>query len=174
MMGTSEAMERQMTQVGAMVKVIKGRYEGEKGRLVAIYPAHDGMTLVVKTKTGDVNIDIPVITGPAEYLARADAAPHVVIVNPQGKPYTSEQLGVTMQGGAVMESEMDRLRYVIEAKDEHGWFDYAMHSDLTEAKAQLDSLREGFGDSLRLIDRHNMLEVVDHAPACAEAVTCDR
>ena len=58
-----------MTQVGTMVKVIKGRYEGEKGRLIAIHPAHDGMTLVVKTPTGDVNIDIPVMTGPSEYLA---------------------------------------------------------------------------------------------------------
>jgi transcription antitermination factor NusG len=61
-------MERKMAQVGTMVKVIKGRYEGEKGRLIAIYPADDGMTLVVKTPKGDVNIDIPVMTAPTEYL----------------------------------------------------------------------------------------------------------
>lgn len=51
------------------------------------------------------------------------------------------------------------LRWVIEAKDEHGWFDYAKHSNLTEAKEHFRSLRESFGDHLRLIDLQNMIEI---------------
>lgn len=54
---------------------------------------------------------------------------------------------------------MNHLRYVIEAKDQSGWFDYAKHSNLDEAKRHLSDLKESFGVNLRLIDLQNMIEV---------------
>jgi hypothetical protein len=50
-------------------------------------------------------------------------------------------------------------RYVIEAKDAFGWFDYSRHSDLNEAKKQVAALREGFGSDLILVDLVTMTTI---------------
>ena len=49
-------------------------------------------------------------------------------------------------------------RYVIEAKDNHGWFDYETYSDVDRAKRALKELKESFPE-IRLIDKLNMLEI---------------
>lgn len=54
---------------------------------------------------------------------------------------------------------MNRLRYTIEAKDQFGWFDYAILSDVNEAKKLAQDLKESFGNNIRLIDNQNMIEV---------------
>lgn len=54
---------------------------------------------------------------------------------------------------------MDFNRYVIEAKDEHGWFDYSTLSRKTDAIRIARELKESFGNNLRVIDKQNMLEV---------------
>ncbi len=53
---------------------------------------------------------------------------------------------------------MDFLRYVVEAKDQYGWFDYAFLTTLEEATKLAKDLKEGFGDNIRVIDRLNMIE----------------
>lgn len=53
---------------------------------------------------------------------------------------------------------MDYQRYVIEAKDNHGWFDYEVYSDIDRAKIALKELKESFPE-IRLIDKQNMMEV---------------
>lgn len=50
-------------------------------------------------------------------------------------------------------------RYVIEAKDEHGWFDYETYSDLERAKEAKKQISESFPE-IRLIDKQNMLEII--------------
>lgn len=45
-----------MINIGQMVKIKK---TGEKGRFLAIYPARDGTTLLIKTPAGDRHVDTP-------------------------------------------------------------------------------------------------------------------
>lgn len=49
-------------------------------------------------------------------------------------------------------------RFVIEAKDNYGWFDYETYSDLERAKKAFKELKEGFPE-IKLIDKQNMLEI---------------
>lgn len=53
---------------------------------------------------------------------------------------------------------MNHERYVIEAKDNYGWFDYEIYSDVERAKKALKELKESFPE-IRLIDKQNMIEV---------------
>lgn len=49
-------------------------------------------------------------------------------------------------------------RYVIEAKDEFGWFDHAFFADSKKATKEAEYLRESF-PSLRVVDRSNQLVI---------------
>lgn len=53
---------------------------------------------------------------------------------------------------------MNHERYVIEAKDQDGWFDYEVYSDIERAKQAFKELQASFPD-IRLIDKQNMIEV---------------
>ena len=54
---------------------------------------------------------------------------------------------------------MDTLRYIIEAKDQDGWFDYAIVTRKEEALRLAADLKESFGKNIRVIDQQNMIEV---------------
>ena len=55
---------------------------------------------------------------------------------------------------------MDNQRYVIEAKDQYGWFDYNFYEDAKDALNEAMELTISF-PYLRVIDRENMAVIWD-------------
>lgn len=51
------------------------------------------------------------------------------------------------------------LRYTIEAKDEFGWFDYAIVIFKHQAVNLAKELKESFGGDVKVIDKQIMIEI---------------
>lgn len=56
----------------------------------------------------------------------------------------------------VTDRDFDQMRYVIEAKDEHGWFDYDKKATEAEAVELANSLMASFNNNVRVVDLENM------------------